>query len=59
MCEDYPCCGHTRLDPCPGQAVVMTNAEALEHYWCDDCGFSHFSPCHEEYEEEDDDDDLA
>lgn len=36
-CEDYPCCGHTDLDPCPGRAVVS------EAWYCDDCGGYHHS----------------
>lgn len=52
-CEDYPCCGHTRLDPCPGQEVVMTQDEWNEANYCDDCGFSHSGPCEEEKEYDD------
>ena len=44
-CEDYPCCGHTRLDPCPGMAVVMTHGEWAEAYYCDRCGGSHYGDC--------------
>jgi len=60
-CEDHPCCGHTRLDPCPGEEVVMTADEAQEHYYCDDCGYSHVGPCpdEEDDEEPDEDDNLT
>jgi hypothetical protein len=53
-CEDYPCCGHTRLDPCPGEPVVMTAEEFEEANYCDDCGFAHLGLCfdYEEYSPE-------
>jgi hypothetical protein len=35
-CEDYPCCGHTDLDPCDGNVIS-------EPWYCDDCGGYHFS----------------
>lgn len=35
-CEDYPCCGHTDHDPCPGQFVPD------EPWYCDDCGIDHY-----------------
>lgn len=52
-CEDYPCCGHTRLDPCPNEdgspaPVAMTAEEAAEHYYCDICGYSHTGSCEDE-----------
>lgn len=38
-CEDFPCCGHTDMDPCPGRSVVM------EPWYCDDCGVMHYGEC--------------
>lgn len=38
-CEDYPCCGHTDGDPCPGRAY------AQEPWWCDECGAHHLGLC--------------
>lgn len=35
-CEDYPCCGHTDLDPCPSRGVPAT-----EPWYCDYCGYNH------------------
>lgn len=35
-CEDFPCCGHTDRDPCPGQSMIS------EPWYCDDCGFNHY-----------------
>ena len=55
MCEDYPCCGHTRLDPCPGDAVVMSHGEWQEAYWCDQCGFSHQGDCPDDLDDLDED----
>lgn len=56
-CEDFPCCGHTDGDPCPGQGVVMTAEEAADAYWCDRCGWSHTGGCVEDdFDEEDDED---
>jgi hypothetical protein len=52
-CEDFPCCGHTSGDPCPGQGQVMTAEEAYEAYWCGDCGTSHTGPCPYELDEDD------
>lgn len=34
-CEDYPCCGHTDNNPCPGQTITD------EPWYCDECGFNH------------------
>lgn len=36
-CEDYPCCGHTDQDPCPGRSVIS------EPWYCDECGGYHHS----------------
>lgn len=36
-CEDYPCCGHTSGDPCPGRGSVS------EAWYCDECGTNHHS----------------
>jgi hypothetical protein len=44
-CEDYPSCGHTRLDPCPGQSVAYTAGEWAEANYCDWCGWSHVGSC--------------
>lgn len=53
-CEDYPCCGHTDLDPCPGRgSVAMTGEQAAEAYYCDDCGFSHVGACDDRYWDDD------
>lgn len=38
-CEDYPCCGHTDLDPCPGRSVIQ------EPWYCDECGIHHINEC--------------
>lgn len=54
-CEDFPACGHTRLDPCDG-VVILTAEEATEAYYCDACGYSHPGACDDDYMEEDDDD---
>lgn len=56
-CEDFPCCGHTDRDPCPGRAVVD------EPWYCDECGIYHaFSPdsdyCRDFHAEPDEDDTL-
>jgi hypothetical protein len=48
-CEDYPCCGHTDRDPCPGRAVVD------EPWYCDDCGINHYGECPGEPDEDDED----
>lgn len=37
-CEDYPCCGHTPLDPCDG---VSTEPPP----YCDRCGYNHYGEC--------------
>jgi ssDNA-binding Zn-finger/Zn-ribbon topoisomerase 1 len=42
-CEDYPCCGHTDRDPCPGQAVID------EPWYCDECGIYHMHPEDSDY----------
>ena len=42
-CEDFPCCGHTDRDPCPGQAVVN------EPWYCDECGIYHMHPEDSDY----------
>lgn len=57
-CGDYPCCGHTRLDPCPNAdgtpaPVVMTPDEYAETYYCDMCGYSHRGDCYDPDEDED------
>lgn len=45
-CEDYPCCGHTDKDPCPGRGkVAMTRDEWEQANYCDMCGYSHAGPC--------------
>ena len=50
-CEDFPCCGHTPGDPCPGQAVID------EPWYCDDCGGMHhgMSCPYDEYDPLEDD----
>lgn len=35
-CEDYPCCGHTDLDPCDTKNVET------EMWYCDYCGTYHY-----------------
>lgn len=35
-CEDYPCCGHTDKDPCPGRGAPVD-----EPWYCDACGVNH------------------
>lgn len=42
-CEDYPCCGHTDGDPCPGRGPVFSEA-----WYCDTCGVDHRGLCPEE-----------
>lgn len=37
-CEDYPCCGHTNLDPCSGATTGSPD-------YCDICGYRHFGDC--------------
>ena len=59
-CEDYPCCGHTRLDPCPNEdgspaPVVMTAEEAAEAFYCDQCGYSHRGNC-DQYDDDEEED---
>lgn len=39
-CEDYPCCGHTDSDPCPGRGAPVDEA-----WYCDDCGMDHRGLC--------------
>lgn len=39
-CEDYPCCGHTNLDPCPGRGSGVQ-----EPWYCDTCGVNHINEC--------------
>lgn len=34
-CEDYPCCGHTDQDPCPGRGAITVP------WYCDLCGCDH------------------
>lgn len=43
-CEDYPACGHTRLDPCDG-VVIYDAGEWAEANYCDLCGWSHVGSC--------------
>jgi len=51
-CEDYPCCGHTDLDPCPGRSVIS------EPWYCDDCGTHHYTDyCTQDYLDDEDEDD--
>ena len=53
-CEDYPACGHTDQDPCPGRGPqAMTAEEAAEAYYCDRCGYSHLGPCPDDYDYDD------
>lgn len=50
-CEDYPCCGHTDGDPCPGRSVIS------EPWYCDYCGMYHYGECPgDSYDETDDED---
>lgn len=53
-CEDYPCCGHTDGDPCPGRGTIT------EPWYCDQCGYDHSGkyltcPADDGYDEGDDD----
>ncbi len=51
LCEDYPCCGHTPLDPCQRQwydepGAFDTSRPGNEHALCDhengDCSVDDF-----------------
>jgi hypothetical protein len=49
MCEDYPCCGHTPLDPCgrewydePDAFDVRKNPHALCDHESGDCEVGYY-----------------
>lgn len=59
-CEDFPCCGHTDLDPCERQWYDEPNAFSGAHAFCEhEYGICDVEPDEDDDEDEDDDYDYA